>query len=139
MRRRTEPIDDCTNINISLTWTRIFLLLGFAILLRCNPKIPSIKIVPSPIMESELRDSDESAIMPPETIEGIEEMSLDNYVDTSIETQIGTSTEAPTVMEATPYATPCIASRTRSHDRKEPSISAPQHIIMELVDEIMQI
>ena len=54
--------------------------------------------VPSPVMESDLKDSEESVIMPPVAYEGDEDMSLDTIIDTSIDTQAGTSTEAPTIM-----------------------------------------
>ena len=74
--------------------------------------------------------------MPPVAYEGDKEMSLDTIIDTNIDTQAGTSMEAPTVMEVTPYPTPCVASRTKSHDGKEPVIFATQHILMELVDNI---
>ena len=35
---------------------------------------------------ADLRGSKESVIMPPGTYEGVEEMSLDNFIDTSINT-----------------------------------------------------
>ena len=74
--------------------------------------------------------------MPPVAYEGDEEMSLDTIIDTSIDTQAGRSMEAPTVMEVTPYPTPCEASRTRSHGGKESAVTATQHTFMELIDDI---
>ena len=93
--------------------------------------------VPSPLLDSELKDTNESTILG----DSLEDISMTTHGDSNME--LATVLE-PTLMEGvednpveTPYVeTPCVAKRTRSHDGEITIIPTPIEIYDDLIKKI---
>ena len=93
--------------------------------------------VPFPLLDSELKDTNESTILG----DSLEDISMTTHGDSNME--LATVLE-PTLMEGvednpveTPYVeTPCVAKRTRSHDGEITIIPTPIEIYDDLIKKI---
>ena len=95
--------------------------------------VDSRETVPSPILDSELKNSDESTIYASESLKNIS-MSTQGEINMEMVTVVEKTLEGET--ESSIGETPCIATRTRSYDGQKLFPPLPQHRMNDLINDI---
>ena len=89
--------------------------------------------VPSPILDSELKNNDESVILAGDSLENL---SMTTQGETNMEMVTAVETNMLEEAESSIGATPCVATRTRSHDGQKPIPPLPKHRFDDLINNI---